>query len=106
MTTKEGEIYLCDYCGAEFMTRSGAAKHEKKCAHRTTEEKVEKDDEPAVELYEAPKAKPKPATVPTPVSEDEDEYCCPSCDYVSRGPFQKCPRCGEELTWTTETREE
>jgi len=103
MTTKEGEIYLCDYCGAEFMTRSGAAKHEKKCAHHTTEEKVEQDDAPAVELYDEPKAKPKapPKAGVLPAAEDEDEYVCPVCAHTSFRPYPRCPQCGEELTWPT-----
>ena len=44
-TDEDGDkLYLCEWCGAEFLTRQGRWSHEKKCEHRPTEDD---DDGPA-----------------------------------------------------------
>lgn len=110
MSTKEGDVYLCDFCGAEFVTRSGATRHEKKCEYRVDEErkddrersepapsKEKKVEETAVELFPEPKARERPAV--RDAEPEGDEYCCPTCGYTQGRPYRTCPECGEELEW-------
>jgi len=115
MATKEGEIYICDFCGAEYMTRSGAAKHEKKCDRRTDDAPVETDEKAAIALFkEKPEEKAERKgwqdasardlkSTEHRADEDRDEYVCPDCGYARMRPFILCPDCGAELSWPTGT---
>jgi len=115
MTTKEDDVYICDFCGAEYMTRSGATKHEKKCDRRTDATPVETDEKAPIALFrDTPDEKAArkewqdasgrdlKATEHR-ADEDRDEYVCPVCGYARQRPFIVCPECGEELSWPTET---
>jgi len=93
----ESEVYVCEYCGAEYMSRSGVFKHEKHCSYRTDKAPIETDEKAPIALYE-PKVEKGRAV---PVGEDEDEYACPYCDATRKSPFRRCPECGEELEWPT-----
>jgi len=92
----ESEVYVCEYCGAEYMSRSGVFKHEKHCSYRTDKAPIETDEKAPIALY-APKVENEKA----PLVVGGDEYVCPYCNAERKSPFRRCPECEEELEWPT-----
>lgn len=104
-TDEDGDkIYLCEWCGAEFLSRQGRWAHEKKCEHRPTEDGPGDDDGPGpagITIFgddDGPGDDDDgPAGAAAAVS--GDTYQCPSCGHVEGMPFEVCPSCGTGLVW-------
>jgi len=102
-TDEDGDkLYLCEWCGAEFLTRQGRWSHEKKCEHRPTEDD---DDGPAagagINIFDdgGPDEDDGPAGAAAAAAVPGDTYQCPSCGHVDGRPFEVCPGCGAGLAW-------
>ncbi len=98
--TEEGveekiEIYECRYCGKEYKSKWGVQRHEEVCSERPrveekssdSKQEADVDDSEGFEIFDD-------------LEDDEEiEYECTECGYVSGSSFEICPRCGEELEW-------
>ena len=105
-TDEDGDkIYLCEWCGAEFLSRQGRWAHEKRCEHRPTEDDDGDDDGPAagagINIFDdgGPDEDDGPAGAAAAAAVPGDTYQCPSCGHVDGRPFEVCPGCGAGLVW-------
>ncbi len=90
---KDEKDYICPFCDKVYSTRSGLWKHIAKCPARPDSDEKDVDaDKSGGEGFDL-------FGRDEPGQEEEDGYQCPQCRYVAKRPFDKCPKCGAELSW-------
>ena len=98
--TKQARVYTCEYCGEEYQSRQGLAKHLPKCEYRPDADNTE-DTPPATTDSHDVGGVPLFDDTDDAGNTDDDEtkYQCPDCGHVANRPYDMCPECGAELEW-------
>ncbi len=81
------ENFVCPFCGAEYETKEGLAKHLKKCDAKPDLEDTDDENTEGVKLFPDD-------------SDDAVVYRCPDCDHRASAPFSVCPKCGCEVDFS------
>lgn len=97
----EARIYRCGFCGAEYTTRQGLAKHLRVCDYRPDEDDDGLPDVSGggVDLFGDEDTIAAGASGHDTGASDAMVYQCPDCGYLAEYQYSRCPACGSWLEW-------
>lgn len=85
--------FVCPFCGSEYSTKEGLAKHLKKCEAKPDVEEPEDANVgqgEGIPLFGSGEDE----------NDDKNVYVCPDCGNKADSPFTFCPKCGCEVDFS------